>query len=107
MKNLSIVVLLFTFFIIAVSSDSVATEPYTVISDTTLLRIKRSVDVRLENQITEQQLHDIAKEIFRSGYDKTFILYYLPGMQVDSGAWATTHFNPKLKIRINDWMLDM
>ncbi len=31
---------------------------------------------------------------------KAFILYYLPNMPVGSGAWATSHFNPNLEIRI-------
>ena len=33
-------------------------------------------------------------------YERTFIAYYVPDMQVGAGAWATTHFNPNLKIRI-------
>ena len=26
--------------------------------------------------------------------------YYLPGMKVGAGAWATTHFNPELKVDV-------
>ena len=40
------------------------------------------------------------KNADRKDYERTFIAYYLPGMKVDAGAWATTHFNPDLKIFI-------
>jgi len=33
-------------------------------------------------------------------YDRTFIVYYLPGMPVGAGGWATTHFDPTLDVRI-------
>ena len=33
-------------------------------------------------------------------YDRTFIGYYLPDMKLNSGYWATTHFNPNLEIQI-------
>ncbi len=33
-------------------------------------------------------------------YDRMFITYYLPGMTPGSGAWATSHFNPNLKVKI-------
>jgi len=33
-------------------------------------------------------------------YERIFICYYLPDMKVGSGAWATTHFNPELEVKI-------
>jgi hypothetical protein len=33
-------------------------------------------------------------------YERVYICYYLPGMEVDAGAWATGHFNPDLEVRI-------
>ena len=40
--------------------------------------------------------------LFRSSrhYERTFIVYYLPGMPVGGGGWATTHFDPALEVRI-------
>ena len=32
------------------------------------------------------------------GYDRTFIEYYLPGMVDGCGAWATTHFTPRMEV---------
>ena len=33
-------------------------------------------------------------------YERTFIVYCLPGVEVGAGGWATTHFNPELKVQI-------
>jgi hypothetical protein len=65
--------------------------------------IKRSVDVRLNRRVSTDVLRAIALEIrAKDGrpYQRTFILYYLPDMKVDAGAWASSHFNPALEIRI-------
>ncbi|MCK4635272.1 MAG: hypothetical protein KAT32_00240 [Candidatus Moranbacteria bacterium] len=64
--------------------------------------IKASFDVRLENKITEKEIQIIANKIKseNAGYDKYFILYYLPDMKIGAGAWATSNFNPDLEIKI-------
>ncbi len=77
--------------------------PYSIIKDKSYKNTKRSVDVRLERRITKNQLTALAHEINnlnKKSYKRTFILYYLPGMRVDAGAWASTHFNPNLKVEI-------
>ncbi len=69
---------------------------YKIISDTSLGRIKRSVDVQLAKKLTERNIEKIAfaiRSIKRENYERTFILYYLPGMEVGAGAWATSHFD--------------
>jgi len=76
---------------------------YTVFDSHTTPRIKRSLDVRLSKKVTAIVLHSIAlelKERDAKRYERTFICYYLPGMEVGAGAWATTHFNPELDVRI-------
>jgi hypothetical protein len=35
-----------------------------------------------------------------NSYARIFITHYLPGMEPGAGAWATTHFNPSLKVAI-------
>ncbi|PKP81798.1 MAG: hypothetical protein CVT79_08565 [Alphaproteobacteria bacterium HGW-Alphaproteobacteria-18] len=35
-----------------------------------------------------------------ASFDRIFILYYLPEMEIGSGAWASTHFNPSLRVKI-------
>lgn len=76
---------------------------YSIINSSTLLGIKRSLDVRLNKKVSERTLHAIALKLKSQDsrdYERTFITYYLPGMAVGAGAWATTHFNPDLEVRI-------
>lgn len=76
---------------------------YSIISDTNLSTIKRSVAVRLEERLSEAAISDIAEDIKRSdpkNFQRTFIVYYLPDGEVGSGGWATSHFNPDLKVEI-------
>lgn len=76
---------------------------YTIVSDETLPSIKRSVEVRLAQRPSKQQLEAVAKEIKakdRRKYERTFISYRLEGQPTDSTYWATTHYNPELEVRI-------
>ena len=76
---------------------------YSVISDNIYRNAKRSIDVRLEQKVSEEALRAIAmklKNIERVKYERTFIAYYLPDMKVGAGAWATSHFDPSLEVRI-------
>ena len=76
---------------------------YEVINTDIVPGIKRSLDVRLNKKVSEDVLQAIAFELKSNDlrqYDRTFICYYLPDMAVGTGAWATTHFNPTLDIRI-------
>lgn len=76
---------------------------FSILKTETIPNIKRSLDVRLNKRVSEDVLRAIALKIKNQdsrAYEKTFITYYLPGMIVDSGAWATTHFNPILEVRI-------
>jgi len=91
----------------AVASTSATAIPadvtYTVIKDTNLRDIKRSVDIRLNKHVSENTLTAIAKAVRASdstNYERTFIGYFLPDMQVKSVYWATTHYNPNLKVMI-------
>lgn len=75
----------------------------TVISQDIMPGIKRALDVRLDKKITKEILADVAVKIKNSDsnkYERTFITYYLPDMEVGAGAWATTHFNPDLEVRV-------
>ncbi len=65
--------------------------------------IKRMLTVRLSKKVSESTLRAIALELKARDsrdYKRTFIAYYLPGMTVGAGAWATTHFDPDLNVRI-------
>ena len=76
---------------------------YSVIDSHKLLDIKRSLSIRLNKKVSEETLHAIAHKLKSQDsktYERTFIVYYLPDMHVNAGAWATTHFNPDLEVRI-------
>lgn len=76
---------------------------YTIIDENTILGVKRSLDLRLNRKVSMEVLKSIAmklKNLDSNKYERTFIEYYLPGTEIGAGAWATTHFNPKLEVRI-------
>ncbi len=63
---------------------------------------KRSLNVRISEVLDEATLISIAKRLQskKPNFERTYIEYYLPGMDEDTGAWASTHFDPNLKVRI-------
>jgi len=76
---------------------------YSIIDTKIIPGVKRSLAVRLNCKVTEGVLRSIALQLKRQdskNYERTFITYYLPDMKLGAGAWATTHFNPDLDIRI-------
>ncbi len=76
---------------------------YSVIDSDMVPGIKLSLWVRLSRKATEKQLAQIARELkggTPGSYSRTFILHYLPGMELGVGAWATTHFSPSLEVKI-------
>ncbi|MCH7702181.1 MAG: hypothetical protein IID37_10880 [Planctomycetes bacterium] len=76
---------------------------YSIIDSTTMPGIKRSLDVRLNKKVSERTLRALALKLKSQdsrNYERTFIVYYLPDMKVGAGAWATTHFDPDLEVRV-------
>ena len=76
---------------------------YTIIDQNVLPGIKRSLDIRLNKKVSEGALRSIATQLRDSdsnSYQRTFIGYYLPDMEVNAGYWATSHFNPDLEVKI-------
>jgi len=85
------------------STQTEAEVAYSIINSDTYLDWKRSLDVRLNKKVSEDTLREIAFKLKAQdprSYERTFICYYLPGMKIGAGAWATTHFNPNLEVRI-------
>ncbi len=76
---------------------------YTIISTDSVPGTKRVLKIRLRQKVSTDILRLIALELKnadRHEYQRTFIMYLLPGMQVGAGAWATTHFDPDLQVKI-------
>ena len=76
---------------------------YKIIEKSSLKNIKYSVEIELSKKVSEQYLRSLALQIQKKApqeFERIFILYYLPGMTPGAGAWATSHFNPNLEVKI-------
>ena len=65
--------------------------------------VKCGIDVRLSRKVTADELRALALKLRkqeRGNYQRVFITYLLPGMTPGAGAWATSHFNPDLEVKI-------
>lgn len=76
---------------------------YKVLKDESNLKLeKNQLTVEINEKLTEGQVATLAEKLYKSK-DKErrfYIFYLLPGMKDGSGAWATSHFDPDLKIDI-------
>lgn len=74
---------------------------YEIVKEKTMGTSKRQVDVVLNERVSELELKALAKEIKSSSksYGRTFIFYSIKGENSPT-AWATTHYNPGLKVVI-------
>lgn len=64
---------------------------------------KLSLNVFLKNRIEEDIIVEFAKAVIsanNAAFERIFISYWLPGMQLNSGAWAISHVNPELQVSI-------
>ena len=62
----------------------------------------RILDVTLSHEIDVETLTALANLLKDSDdmtYQRTYIVYYLPGMTPGEAGWATSHFLPELEIR--------
>lgn len=85
---------------------------HTLIKKNEFYNYRLSLDVMLpsENWVTDkekppkEELERLSRYLYKKykgkKYDRVFICYYLLGMVVDNGAWASGHFNPDLEIKI-------
>lgn len=79
----------------------VAPDIFAVTKDDYMAAIKRTVEVSLSRKATEQELSAIAESIFKArskDTELTFIGYRIG--DTTGGYWATTHYNPDLKVEI-------
>jgi len=85
------------------SSQTTAGKEYAIIKSHSVPGIKKSYDIRLAKKVSKGKIRQIAYELKKSSsgsYKKIFICYYLPGMTVGAGAWASSHFTPNLETLI-------
>ena len=105
MKRLAI--LLITFFLlfpaVSASAKSFQGINYSIIEKSSMGSAKLSIDIRLEQKVSKAFLQKLALKLRQDEpikYDRIFICYLLPSMTPGAGAWATSHFNPNLKVKI-------
>ena len=65
-------------------------------------RSKLNAEVLLSKKVDEAQLRELGLKIKDSinGYQKNYFFFYLDGMKIGSGAWATATLSPDEEIRI-------
>ncbi len=63
---------------------------------------KMTIYIQIPEQLNKTQLREIAYELKEknSKYENLYIFYLLPNMKIGAGAWATSHYNPNLDIKI-------
>ena len=63
---------------------------------------KLNANVLLSRKVDEAQLKELGMQIRDSiaGYQRTYLFFYLDGMKVGSGAWATAQYAPDEEIRV-------
>ncbi len=86
-----------------VQAETVEGATYSIISDNNSGGVKRSIEVRLDKKVSADRLRMIAlklKNMERKKYERIFISYYLPNMEIGAGGWATSHFTPELEVII-------
>jgi len=105
MKRLAIL-LIVTFLLfpaVPASAKSFQGVNYSIIEKSSMGSAKLSIDIKLEKKVSKAFLQKLALELRQDEpikYDRIFICYLLPSMTPDSGAWATSHFNPNLEVKI-------
>ncbi len=112
MKKILVILLIATFILfpsVSAFAKSFQGVSYTIIEKTRILSIKLSIAIRLDKKVSKDFLRKLAwklKQGERRKYDRIFIVYYLPGMTLGSGAWATSHFDPNLEVKILGMTID-
>lgn len=95
----------------AVTTPSPAPEfnvAYEVTKDTIMGPFKRSVEIELKERITEDELRWIAAQVMASGTTKTerTLIGYRLASANPTAYWATTHYDPDLKVSIQGFSKD-
>ncbi len=85
--------------------------PYKIIKEDRVGGFKLSLDVEVsvaEGRLpNEKELGELSMYLatFSGKYDRVFVVYYLPGMILDAGGFATAHHNPDMNVVMMKEML--
>jgi len=79
-----------------------------VIEQSSLGLFKHNIEIRLEKKATEEELEKIGRYLYsqlNKKFERVFMGYYLPGMKVGEGGYATTHYlGSSMTVQILDYM---
>jgi hypothetical protein len=106
MKNHLAVIVLVVFCSSVLSASQENKLDYQVINSSCFSGIKCQFDVQISRKATKDELIELANKLRKSqpgNYKRFFITYYLPGMEM---GWATSHFDPNLKVEIHGLTVD-
>ena len=90
-------VMMLHFLLVLMAQDS-----YTLLEERIVHGVKATLIVELRERRTRQELAQLAYDLREKmkNQPRTFIFFVLPDMPRGSSAWATAHFDPKLKVEI-------
>jgi len=106
MKQLITTTLLFALLIAIVScnnnENALEKHKCKIINEETMTTVKKTIYVEMTEEMTEEQLTEVSTYLKNnnSEFEKIFVFYFLPDMDIDEMAWATGHYNPNLNINI-------
>ena len=103
MKRIFALCLVFVIVGCSEPDDTNSVVDYKIIKETENHNFsKANVEVRLSKKVSKEELSTLANSLRkdRKSFERLWIAYYLPDMKVGSGAWATTHFDPELEVKI-------
>ena len=89
-----------------VSADRKAPDPASAIVKITKEAsppYKASLNIQLSRPVSEPEIRQLANQLKKQDggeHERLFIMYFLPGMDTNATAWATTHFTPELSVQI-------
>jgi hypothetical protein len=83
--------------------------PYKIIKTDQIRTKKMSYSIMVdlvEGRLpSKPELSAISNKLKSNQHERTFVEFYLPGMEVGNGAFATAHHNPDMQVIILDWAL--
>lgn len=102
-------ILLLIFSITTYSEEQLI--QYKIIEKSEMAHYKFSVAIEvpiIEGRLpNEQELGALSKYLVakEQKHDRSFVSFYLPGMALNAGSYATAHHNPKMEVEITKYML--
>jgi len=109
MKRTIVFLLSAGFSLLTIAAENLI--PYKILNRSEMAHYKVSYDIEVPivgNRLpNEKELGAISTYLVSKEkvHDNSFVLFYLPGMKLGAGAYATAHHQPEMKVVIMKFML--